>query len=201
METFERVSASISAEGWLALPDFIEPETIAALREECRQLAATGTFRAAAVGKNADHRIRPDIRSDEILWLEAAQRIEGRQRCLDRFEQLRLALNRQLQLGLFEFECHYARYAPGAFYRKHFDRFRGDARRILSSVLYLNNDWTDGDGGVLRLYLDGRNNAGHVDVHPIGGTLVLFLSERFAHEVMPARRERLSLTGWFRARD
>jgi SM-20-related protein len=200
MESFDRVSESIGADGWLVLPDFIGQETIAALRDECRQLAATGMFRAAAVGRNANHRIRPDIRSDEILWLDAAQGNDGRRRCLARFEQLRLALNRQLQLGLFEFECHYARYASGAFYRKHLDRFRCDARRILSSVLYLNDGWKNGDGGALRLFLGDGENADHVDVQPVGGTLVLFLSERFAHEVLPANRERLSLAGWFRTR-
>ena len=194
------MSESISAEGWLAQPDFLDTETISALREEFRELASTGSFREAAVGNKDNHRIRSDIRSDEILWLEAAPGKGARQRCLARFEQLRLALNRQLQLGLFEFECHYARYLPGAFYRKHFDRFRGDARRILSSVLYLNDRWENGDGGELRLYLGNGENPDHVDVQPVGGTLVLFLSERFAHEVLPARRERLSLTGWFRAR-
>lgn len=200
MESFDRVSGRIGAEGWLVLPDFVGQETIAALREECRQLAATGAFRAAAVGNNADHRVRPDIRNDEILWLDAAQGNAGRQHCLARFEQLRLALNRHLQLGLFEFECHYARYAPGAFYRKHFDRFRNDGRRTLSSVLYLNDGWNKGDGGALRLHLDDRRSTDHVDVQPAGGTLVLFLSDRFAHEVLPARRERLSLTGWFKTR-
>jgi SM-20-related protein len=34
-------------------------------------------------------------------------------------------------------------------------------------------------------------------VLPEGGTLVCFLSDRFHHEVLPARRERLSVTGWF----
>jgi SM-20-related protein len=34
-------------------------------------------------------------------------------------------------------------------------------------------------------------------VSPCAPTLVAFLSERFEHEVLPARRERLSLTGWF----
>ncbi len=194
------VSETISTEGWVVQPDFVEQKTIAALREECRQLAETGAFRAAAVGNNADHRIRPDIRNDEILWLDAAQGNAGRQRCLAHLEQLRLALNRHLQLGLFEFECHYTRYAPGAFYRKHFDRFRNDGRRTLSSVLYLNDGWENGDGGALRLHLDDRGRTGHVDVQPAGGTLVLFLSDRFAHEVLPARRERLSLTGWFRTR-
>lgn len=151
-------------------------------------------------GNSANHRIQPDIRSDEILWLDAAQGAEERQHCLARFEQLRLALNLRLQLGLFEFECHYARFAPGTFYRKHFDRFRGDARRIVSSVLYLNESWEPGDGGELRLHLGEGEDANVVDVQPANGTLVLFLSERFAHEVLPVRRERLSLTGWFRAR-
>lgn len=201
MEIFDRVAASISAQGWLALPEFIDPETIAALREECRQLAATGTMRQAAVGNNANRWIRTDIRGDEILWLDTVQSNEARQRCLARFEQLRLTLNRQLQLGLFEFDCHYARYAPGASYRKHLDRFRGDTRRILSSVLYLNDGWKHDDGGALRLYLGDGENAEHVDVQPAGGTLVAFLSECFPHEVLPARRERLSLTGWFRGRD
>jgi len=199
MEHLDRASESFSAEGWLTLPDFVDAETIAALRNECRQLVETGMFREAAVGNNADRKIRPDIRSDQIFWLEAEGN-EGRQRCLARFEQLRLALNRELQLGLFEFECHYSRYAPGAYYRKHYDRFRGDARRILSSVLYLNDGWENGDGGALRLFLGDGENAEHVDVHPAGGTLVLFLSERFAHEVLPAKRERLSLAGWFKSR-
>ncbi|MBV1883381.1 MAG: 2OG-Fe(II) oxygenase [Pseudomonadales bacterium] len=30
------------------------------------------------------------------------------------------------------------------------------------------------------------------------GTLVLFLSETFPHEVLKSQRQRLSLTGWFR---
>ena len=104
METFNRVSERINVAGWLALPDFIEPDTIAALRDECAELAASGTFRAAGVGNNANHRIRPETRSDEILWLDSAQGNQARQLCLARFEQLRMELNRRLQLGLFEFE-------------------------------------------------------------------------------------------------
>jgi hypothetical protein len=41
---------------------------------------------------------------------------------------------------------------------------------------------------------------GIVDDMARGGTLVVFLSDRFPHEVLPARRERLSLAGWFRRR-
>jgi hypothetical protein len=35
---------------------------------------------------------------------------------------------------------------------------------------------------------------------PVGGRLVAFVSERFEHEVLPGRRERMSFTGWFRRR-
>ena len=49
----------------------------------------------------------------------------------------------------------------------------------------------------MRLYLaDGRE----LDVLPEAGTLVVFLSADLPHEVLPATRERLSLTGWLRRR-
>jgi SM-20-related protein len=41
---------------------------------------------------------------------------------------------------------------------------------------------------------------GERDLLPLAGNLLLFNSAQLAHEVLPARRERLSLTGWFRRR-
>jgi Predicted proline hydroxylase len=35
-------------------------------------------------------------------------------------------------------------------------------------------------------------------VVPQMGTLAVFLSERFPHEVLPARADRYSIAGWFR---
>lgn len=40
----------------------------------------------------------------------------------------------------------------GAFYRRHLDRFRDDDRRMVSAVLYLNEDWQPQDGGQLRMF-------------------------------------------------
>lgn len=68
---------------------------------------------------------------------------------------------------------------------------------MVSLVLYLNDAWLPEQGGELRLYLDERR---HQDVLPLGGSLVCFLSGQLPHEVLPATRERLSLTGWFRRR-
>jgi SM-20-related protein len=39
-----------------------------------------------------------------------------------------------------------------------------------------------------------------VDVEPIAGRLVCFLTPGLQHEVLQARRERLSISGWFRGR-
>ncbi len=39
-----------------------------------------------------------------------------------------------------------------------------------------------------------------IDVMPQAGTFVAFLAADFDHEVLPARRERASLTGWLRRR-
>jgi SM-20-related protein len=115
---------------------------------------------------------------------------------LQQFEQLRRTLNQELLLGLFEFECHLSMYQPGARYARHLDQFRDDDRRRVSCVLYLNENWCTADGGELRIYADGT----YRDVLPQGGTLVIFLSQQFEHEVLPAHRERYSLTGWFKLR-
>jgi SM-20-related protein len=40
----------------------------------------------------------------------------------------------------------------------------------------------------------------HVDVEPLAGRLVCFLTPGREHEVLPARRERYSISGWFRGR-
>jgi SM-20-related protein len=112
-------------------------------------------------------------------------------------ESLRQALNRDLFLGLEDFESHFALYPPGAFYVRHLDRFRDNDRRTVSTVLYLNEGWLPQHGGQLRMYL--KDGVEH-DVQPVGGSLVVFLSGDVPHEVLPASRERLSLTGWFRRR-
>lgn len=55
------------------------------------------------------------------------------------------------------------------------------------------------DGAQMRLYLDNTCRE-HVDVSPLDGTLVSFLSTDCYHEVLPACRPRPSLTGWFKTR-
>lgn len=149
----------------------------------------------AGIGREGDFRVRKDVRGDRIRWLSRSDPVQAR--FLAQMEALRLVLNRRLFLGLFEFEAHYAHYPAGAFYRRHVDSFRGAANRMVSLVAYLNDDWGEDDGGELVLY-DAAGRTRLATIAPQAGRVVLFLSEEIPHEVLPARRDRLSIAGWFR---
>ena len=194
----EVLAIRLAERGWLVLPEFLPPAEVAALRQELFALRAAGAFRPAAVSRQ--HRLAPAIRSDLIHWIEEDEAGKATRAWFSRLEQLRRTFNRVAYLGLMELEAHFAIYEAGAHYARHLDRFRDDGRRVVTTILYLNEDWRPQDGGALRLWLDEDGREEPIDVLPAGGTLVLFLSGRFWHEVLPARRARLSLTGWFLAR-
>jgi SM-20-related protein len=150
----------------------------------------------AAAGRGQAYRRDAALRGDSIQWLESGAGEEAATRFLRAMQTLQRDLNRALLLGLDELEAHYAVYPAGTGYARHRDRFRDDDARVLSLVVYLNADWNERDGGELRLHLpDGAR-----DVTPRRGTSVVFLSDEVEHEVLPARRERMSIAGWFRRR-
>ena len=198
-ENLDRIADGLALQGRMVTDNFIEPALTAALLGECRASKERGDFHHAAVGGGKGRRPRPQIRSDETLWMQPPGSSDAQRDCLERFEKLRLVLNRTLQLGLLDFESHFACYPRGAFYTRHIDQLRGDDHRKLSCVLYLNENWIAEESGELRVYLNG-DGAEFEDVLPQGGRLVVFLSAQFAHEVRPATRERMSIAGWFRTR-
>jgi SM-20-related protein len=184
--------------GWCVVPEFLGARETAALREECLQAHAAGAFHAAGVGRG-QALVRAELRGDHILWVDESKAGPALHDVLGQLEALRQSVNQSLFLGLFELETHFAVYPPGGGYQRHLDRFRDDDRRSLTVILYLNEaDWREEDGGLLRFWPDP--DAAPVEILPAGGTLVTFLSDRFWHEVLPANRQRLSLTGWFKRR-
>ncbi|MEW5770738.1 MAG: 2OG-Fe(II) oxygenase [Pseudomonadota bacterium] len=194
-----RLLDGLAGPGWHVDPAFLDADQTRALREECLAALARGEFHAAGVGRGEEAAVRGEIRGDQVLWIDEATAGAALQAALRRLDELRLAVNRELYLGLFDLELHFAAYPPGAGYQRHLDRFRDDDRRALTVILYLNPpDWSAADGGQL-LFWPGED-AEPLEIAPAGGTLVTFLSERFWHQVQPARRQRLSLTGWFRRR-
>ena len=115
-------------------------------------------------------------------------------------EALRSGLNSTLYLGLFDYECHYAIYGAGTGYAKHSDVLHGTRNRVVSTVFYLNENWQSGDGGELRLF-EPNGEATIATLNPNFGTMIIFLSESFPHEVLMAHNKRRSITGWFRVRE
>jgi SM-20-related protein len=157
---------------------------------------ARGDFSAARIGRAASLRQKSEVRGDLTCWLGEPLWAAERELLLS-FEQLRLQLNRDLYLGLFELELHYAWYPPHAAYARHVDQPSGSAARRLSLILYLNEGWSSEAGGELELY-DAQGACRRVA--PLAGRLVCFLTAGREHAVLAAQRDRYSVSGWFRAR-
>jgi SM-20-related protein len=190
------VAEDLRVRGWAVVEDFLSPAELAVVRDWVAGERAH--LVAARVGR--DRRLDPAIRGDQTHWVEDLDLVIPGGALARRFEQLREALNRQCLLGLESLELHLACYPPGARYAAHLDRVRGDDARMLSAVLYLNAGWQLEDGGELRIYAGDTTDSAFETVAPQGGRLALFITEGCLHEVRPARRERWSLTGWFRRR-
>jgi SM-20-related protein len=197
---FEPIIDGILANGYGTVDSFLSADETAALVRQLRRRHEAGQFRQAAIG-NQSVIVETSIRGDEILWIDEATATPDEAVFFDRINQFIQYVNRTCYLGLQEGEFHYALYPAGAGYKRHLDRFRSDSRRKLSIICYLNTDWQANDGGQLALFLPQEDGTEQIElVAPLGGRLVCFESDRLEHEVRPATRERLSLTGWLKTR-
>lgn len=152
------------------------------------------SFDEAAIGRHADRKKNSLVRSQSLSWITNAT-LAGAS-WLEWAGGLQTYLNQHLFLGLFSFESHYARYRPGNFYKRHYDSFKGNSSRTVSIVVYLNRDWLSDDGGELVLYHTNEDRTGSVII-PNFGTVVVFLSSEYPHEVLRAHRNRYSISGWY----
>ena len=189
---------NIAEQGYVVIEQFINPQEIAPLVAQAKILQNAGEMHKAKTGINKVE--NSTLRGDFIHWIEGNQASKAEMFYLDAMAELQQAINKAFFLGLFEFESHFAIYPPGTGYQKHLDQFIGKEERQMSCILYLNNNWHADDGGQLRIYLDKKEDKRFIDITPQAGTFVVFLSSDFLHEVLPAKRERMSITGWFRTR-
>lgn len=179
-------------QGWVEWKNFLSPEEAMGIRREIEMVQSTKGFRRAAIGKLDQQQVDTGQRGDFISWIDSTHPLPFTRLYLDRMSELVIELNRNFYLGIQDFECHYAHYPPGSFYKKHVDRHKNGSPRRVSTVLYLNTDWLEQDGGELRIYSDEE---AFRTILPQLGTLALFLSE-LEHEVIITSRDRMSITGW-----
>lgn len=187
------IADALVDKGYLLLTDLIPADICQVLLKKIQSTQAH-ELKAASIGRGVEQQLNPDIRRDKIQWLEEHNQPDGQYLAL--MTQLKNGLNRRLFMGLFDYESHFAVYQPGAFYKKHVDALKGSQNRILTTVLFLNPYWKEADCGELIIY-DERDNQ-LARMAPKMGHFVIFLSERFPHEVRPTLAQRNSIAGWFR---
>ena len=186
---FETIANGLAENGYAAVDQFLD-------EAEVKNILALGRFydgslRKAGIGKENKH-INEAIRGDYIHWINKETVGSDLKLYLNRLDQLRIFLNQNLFLSLKDYEVHLARYPIGSYYKRHLDQFKSDDHRKVSVIFYLNENWKEHEGGQLRMYLKNKP----LDYFPLAGRLVCFRSDMIEHEVLPATRERLSITGW-----
>lgn len=189
---YEKLADGLAEQGYATIDQFISPSEVASIRRLDEFNGGLLQFRKAGIGKQLETNIDESIRGDYVKWID--RRTAGRELkvYMDQLDKMISYVNQSLFLSLKDFELHLTIYPAGSYYKRHLDQFKGDDHRRLSVIFYLNEDWKEEEGGQVRLYLP----SGPLDVYPIGGRLVCFRSDTIEHEVLPATRDRLSITGW-----
>lgn len=190
--SFNQIADDLAESGYAVSEGFLTSQEIDSILRLDEFEEGLLHFRKAGIGKQQEKQINESIRGDFIHWIDKANAPQPIKIYLDKVQSLITSLNQSLFLSLKDYEVHMTTYPAGSFYKRHLDQFKADDHRKLSIILYLNKDWKEGEGGQLRMHLP----QGSKDIFPEAGRLICFRSDTIEHEVLPASRERLSLTGW-----
>ena len=178
--------------GYAVIDDFLMPDEVNAILQLDEFQNGLLQFKKAGIGHQQEKQINEGIRGDYIQWVDRTTAKPALQVYLEKLNTVIGFVNQTLYLSLKDYEVHLTQYPPGSFYKRHLDQFKKDDHRKLSAICYLNTNWKADEGGQLRLYLENETK----DILPEAGRLVCFRSDLLEHEVLPATRPRLSLTGW-----
>ena len=188
----------LSSKGWSWQPSFLPEPLFAALHAEVKAIDTEDDLAPAGIGRETAFQLDRSIRRSRIAWLDGSTLAQSA--FLQWAEQLREAINRSLMIGLFEFEACYAVYGPGGFYDRHLDSFEGARNRVVSLVVYLNEDWSPELGGALVVWPEGAD----ADAEPAARVLperagvVFMLSETVPHAVEMTHASRFAIAAWWR---
>jgi SM-20-related protein len=189
---FDLIADGLAENGYVVCDEFLAIEEVNEILQTENFIQGVESFQKAGIGKKQNQQINEAIRGDYIKWLDKNSAPAPVRIYLDRLGHLIQFLNQSLYLSLKDYEVHVTIYPPGSYYKRHLDQFKSDDHRKLSVICYLNPEWQESYGGQLRLFLKN----GELDVLPIAGRLVCFRSDQIEHEVIPATKDRRSITGW-----
>lgn len=200
LESMDLLIDAVADSGYGVFADLLSDDIQQDLIQLLEAKELKDKFVRAGVGSGQEVQVRSEIRSDSIMWLEPESADPSSEAWIKGMNTLCERFRSQLYLSVCSYEGHLVRYPAAGFYKAHLDRHAKTLAREISIIVYLNKDWGQDDGGQLRLYTDSEKGVTgpYIDVLPEAGTVVIFRSAIFWHEVLPSKRPRLSLTGWLR---
>ena len=185
------------------------------MRDELRAMSAADQMSPGKLGDPAGGLVDPSDtswRSDMMVWLE------GTEPCVthcgtymrDRLDVFVQKLAAIVEMGSPRHTWHVQRRSKmmctlypgsGTHYVKHYDNPHRANKRVLTAILYLNEDWTPEDGGCVRLGAPDQameDSTRFVSIAPLMGRALFFWSDnRCPHEVAPAWSNRYAVTVWY----
>jgi len=174
--------------------NFLTPSLSNHLKDNLHVLYSQNQLLDAGTGNEIEVNHDKKIRSDKIFWLDRIHQNKYENDFFDLMDCFIIYLNQTCYTGITGYEFHYALYEKVSFYKKHFDQFRNNKKRVYSMIMYLNSNWQIGDGGELCIYYE--DDCQHIS--PTQGKSVFFKSDELEHEVLLANKPRMSITGWLK---
>ena len=180
----------LAVNDFVVIDNFLPQQILSEVENYFNSVEQEHLLNPAKIGA-ANHETRQaEIRTDFIYWIQQEDSsLKGFKAMID---ELIAEINEYLFLSIKDSEFHVAKYEKGGFYQPHFDRFAKNSNRLITFLVYLNENWQEQDGGQLKIY--GEEVA--TIVKPIYNRAVLFKSDIVLHEVLRSEAERRSLTGW-----
>lgn len=188
---YSQITDALVKDGVIVIKNSLDPKLWTELLDYAKN---EPDFNRACISGSNDLHLDSSKRKDKTHWLDDDS--QSQRTFLIFANGLKEHLNRELYLGLSYYESHFAIYDKDDFYETHLDCFKNFKNRIVTTVYYLNDEWGEDDGGELIVY--DQNSNFLEKITPEANTLVVFMSEKFPHEVLPAKRKRYSIAGWFR---
>lgn len=175
----------LSSQGFCVIDEALSPQLLSDIKTE----SGLASYEAACLTQGVQS---VAIRGDRIRWIDDTCPYAAAY--LAQLLQFGQTVNQAFFTNIKHVEGHYACYPVGFGYDWHKDNPKGRDERVFSLVLYLNDDWTADDGGMIEL-IDNKQNTQHL--LPKANRLVIFDSN-LSHKVHITQRVRYSLTAWLR---
>ena len=174
--------------------DFLSKSLAKILKSNIEQLNNEGRMVNAGTGNKFAINQDKKIRGDKIFWIEKKNKFDNEKEFIEQIEDFIDYLNKTCFTNIKSYEFHYALYEVGSFYKTHKDQFNNDNGRKFSVINYLNENWTEDNGGQLLVYQNNETQK----ILPNTRKAVFFQSDMISHEVIQANRTRMSVTGWLK---